>query len=909
DFLTKYDKQLKNARGAYYTPAAVVKFIVQAVDDILKNDFGIANGLADHSKVEHKEQTFHKVQILDPATGTGTFLAEVVRNIYQKFANNAGAWNDYVHQHLIPRLNGFEIMMSPYTMAHLKIETILQELSSPRPSDAHLHFGEGQGESRLQIYLTDSLENPKKNVNPIPFAQWLSNEATEAAKIKNNVPVMVILGNPPYSGESQNKGEWILRLMEDYKKEPAGGRLQEKNPKWLNDDYAKFIRFGQYFVEKNGEGVLAYINNHSFLDNPTFRGMRYNLLQTFDKIYIIDLHGNAKKKETAHDGGKDENVFDIQQGVSINIFVKTGKKKINSFSNIYYTDLYGKRAEKYNYLLENNLQTIRWKELELSAPNYFFVPKNFSLQQEYELGFKINELFDLNGVGICSKRDETVFKDSKSELINVLNDFKDLSEIEIKQKYKTEIKESRDKKTIFAKQNILKFGIDEKYLQQISYRPFEKKWTYFTNKSKGFLAYPVYEIMQHFVKGKNIGLVVGRQGQVVGQMIWNLVFVVDRISDLNLYYRGGGTVFPLYLYHEHFGQTEKVANLNAAIVSKFPSFGGVPEGRGGRYTGEQPPPAPSKGGEFRNSQNYMQLPYNPNLKTRARELRKAGILSEVLFWNRVKNKQFKGYDFDRQKIVGNYIVDFFCTNCNVVIEIDGSSHDDKQEYDAARDAFLQSVGLTVIHIPDIDIKKKLDDVMEILHGHAALQSFPVLSKGDGTTPSSGHPSKGGELEPEQIFDYIYAVLHSPVYREKYKEFLKIDFPRIPYPKNAEQFEKLVAFGEKLRHLHLMENITVPNNFANFPESGNNKIENSFTEKSNDYQNNKVWINDSQYFDNVPEIAWKFYIGGYQPAQKWLKDRKGRTLTYEEIEHYQKIIFVLNETDRFMKEIEISNFNF
>jgi len=334
DFLTKYDKNLKTARGAYYTPLAVVKFIVNAVDEILKSDFNITNGLADYSKISAPatvetgnypslQQEYHRVQILDPATGTGTFLAEVVRKIYKSFENNAGIWNDYVKQHLIPRLNGFEIMMSPYTMAHLKMEMILQELGSSTSLTDHAN----DNTDRLHIYLTDALENPKQHVDNIPFAQWLSNEANEAAKIKNDVPVMVVLGNPPYSGESQNKGEWIMKLMENYKKEPNSNvNLDERNPKWINDDYVKFIRFGQHFIEKNGEGILAFINPHGFLDNPTFRGMRWNLLKTFDKIYILDLHGNAKKKENAPDGSKDENVFDIMQGVSINIFVKKRKK-------------------------------------------------------------------------------------------------------------------------------------------------------------------------------------------------------------------------------------------------------------------------------------------------------------------------------------------------------------------------------------------------------------------------------------------------------------------------------------------------------------------------------------------------------------------------------------------------------
>jgi predicted helicase len=670
NFLTRYDKKLKNARGAYYTPLVVVKFIVNAVDDILKTDFNLAKGLADNSMVNINDKEYHKVQILDPATGTGTFLAEVVRNIYQKFVNNAGAWDDYVHQHLIPRLNGFEIMMSPYTMAHLKIETILQE------------FGHNaDNNQRLRIYLTNSLEEPKQNVQKLGLYKWLSDEAFEAQKIKNEMPIMIVLGNPPYSGKSQNKSKWILHLMKDYKKEPTGGRLQEKNSKWINDDYAKFIRFGQYFVEKNGEGVLAYINNHSFLDNPTFRGMRYNLLQTFDKIYIIDLHGNAKKKETAPDGSKDENVFDIQQGVSINIFVKTHNKKTCPFATIFYSNLYGKRQGKYNFLMENNLQSIQWTEFTPQAPQYFFVNKDFENREEYEKGFLITDLFLVSSMGITTAND------------NILVGFKP-----------------------FKENN-----------QKYNYRPFDIR---FINYDMGKIARNRYNVMQHFIKDDNLGLCLIKISRDYNFSI----FITNYITDKTLLSsKDNSSIFPLYLYQEHFGQTEKMTNLNEKIKSQI-----------------------------------------------------------------------------------------------------------------------------------------------------------------STTAT-----------PEQIFDYIYAILHSPSYREKYKEFLKIDFPRIPYPKSTEQFEKLAAFGEKLRHLHLMENITVPNNFANFPKSGNNKIENSFTEKSNNYQDNKVWINDSQYFDNVSEIAWEFYIGGYQPTQKWLKDRKGRALTYEDIEHYQKIIFILNETDRLMREIDLT----
>ena len=360
--------------------------------------------------------------------------------------------------------------------------------------------------------------------------------------------------------------------------------------------------------------------------------------------------------------------------------------------------------------------------------------------------------------------------------------------------------------------------------------------------------------------------------------------------------------FPLYLYPENNGQqiigqsTERTPNLNTEIVKqiadklgltfvpeKFPSSGGVAESRGGESTGFV---AESLG--RRNTKNYMDLPYNPNLKERAKELRQAGNLSEVLFWNQVKNKQFKGFDFDRQKIVGNYIVDFYCSNCNVVIEIDGSSHDDKQEYDAARDSFLESLGLTVIHIPVVDVMKKMNGVMKMLFNHPALE---------GTPPSEGN------FAPIDILDYIYAVLHSPTYREKYKEFLKIDFPKVPYPKDIDTFWQLVKLGGQIREIHLLESPTVEKYITQYPEDGNNVVvKPRFDSAQRDDNKGKVYINDTQYFDNVPQVAWDFYIGGYQPAQKWLKDRKERTLEFDDILHYQKIIVALTETDRIMNEI-------
>ncbi|MDG1278002.1 MAG: hypothetical protein P8O16_12030 [Algoriphagus sp.] len=363
-FLSTYDPKLRKARGVWYTPHPVVNFIIRAVDDILIDEFDLPMGLADTSKTTIKvpiathdkrfsggmrevDQEVHRVQFLDPATGTGTFVAEAIKHIYSKFKGQQGLWNSYVENHLLPRINGFELLMASYAMAHLKLDLLLKQTGYT-----------GTKGQRFRIYLTNSLEEYHKDTGTL-FANWLSAEANEANQIKRDAPVMIVAGNPPYSGESANKGEWIMNLMEDYKKEPGGKeKLKEQNSKFINDDYVKFIRYGQHFIEKNGSGILAFINPHGFLDNPTFRGMRWNLLKTFDKIYSIDLHGNSKKKETSPDGSKDENVFDIQQGVSINMLIKTGKKNTADLGNVYLFDLFGKRDEKYNFLSNTLLKEV-----------------------------------------------------------------------------------------------------------------------------------------------------------------------------------------------------------------------------------------------------------------------------------------------------------------------------------------------------------------------------------------------------------------------------------------------------------------------------------------------------------------------------------------------------------------------
>src|SRR5690606_6159379 len=432
-FLSEYDPKLRKARGVWYTPQPVVNFIVRAVDDVLKTEFGLSQGLADTSKTKIKvqaqetdkrfkdniktfEQEVHKVQILDPATGTGTFLAEVVKHIHKKFEGQQGIWTNYVEQHLLPRLNGFELLMASYAMAHLQMDLLLKETGFKPTSN-----------QRLRVYLTNSLEESHPDTGTL-FANWLSTEANEANYIKRDTPVMCIIGNPPYSGESANKGKWIMNLMEDYKKEPGGKeKLKERNPKWINDDYVKFIRFGQHFIDKNGEGILAFINPHGFLDNPTFRGMRWSLLKSFDKIYTIDLHGNSKKKETAPDGSVDQNVFDIMQGVSINIFIKHARSN-SVLSRQLHFDLYGKRALKYKFLNDNSIKSMPFIEVRPNSPMYFMVDKDLEVENEYALGFSLPDIFKVSSVGIVTARDAFTIHLDERNVINTIEKFLELDD-------------------------------------------------------------------------------------------------------------------------------------------------------------------------------------------------------------------------------------------------------------------------------------------------------------------------------------------------------------------------------------------------------------------------------------------------------------------------------------------------
>ena len=727
DFLREYDSKKKMDMGVFYTPRPVVDFIVRGVDELLKSEFGILKGLSDTEKISIEKKgldprtgkevkvnkEYHRVQILDIATGTGTFLNQTIEHIYKGFIGQEGRWQSYVTENLLPRLHGFELMMASYTIAHLKLGMTLHDTGA---TDIN---------QRLGVYLTNTLDASVDYANQntlFGLMDSIASEAKDASRIKSEYPIMCVIGNPPYSGISQNKNYTDNTA---YKVEPGGQQKLKEKKNWLDDDYVKFIRFAESLIEKNGEGIIGMITAHGYIDNPTFRGMRWHLRKTFDKIYIIDLHGNSRKKETAPDGSKDENVFDIMTGVSIIFGVRNSKNNTDKkLATVYKSDVYGVRKDKFSFIENTKISNIQW--IELPTDTDLWVLEGVG-KSEYTQGFSVAEMFSKNTTGIVTMGDSFIVDENKDALTRRVDEFlqNDISENDLKNKYG--LGKNYGKWIIDNKKKIEN---DHSKIVPLAYRPFDTRYTYFDNnlvwRTRGELA--------HNIAGKkNLCLVYVQRSPAV-----NPASYVFLSSDLvvNGYIRSDSvsidTMAPLYLYTN---QNEKVPNL------------------------------------------------------------------------------------------------------------------DKEIWD------------------------KINDVV----GQGGERSEPPTT-------------------PENILDYIYAVLHSPTYRETYKEFLKIDFPRVPYPESKEQFFKLAEIGEKLRGLHLMTDASVNDFITTFPNAGSDEVE-KIT-----YKDGNVYINAEQYFGNVPEIAWNFYIGGYQPAQKYLKDRKGRKLSNDEIEQYQRIVKVLVETDRIMKEI-------
>ena len=467
-FLATYDPELRERRGVYYTPEPVVGYIVRSVDELLKSHFKIKDGLADQETIKYRPPgekghfdldapECHRTLILDPAAGTGTFLYEVVETIRQRFrqGRRAGFWNEYVHDHLLPRLFGFELLMAPYAMAHLKLGMQLAAQDMPTPERELFAYGL-QTDDRLRVYLTNTLEQVEQHTQQAlgSLQRAIHNEAEKANRVKRDLPILVVLGNPPYSGISSNTGEWIGGLLKGAVPDGHGGTTSTasyyhidgkplgERKLWLQDDYVKFIRWSQWRLEQTGHGVLAFITNHGYLDNPTFRGMRWSLMQSFDEIYLLDLHGNAKKKEVTPDGEPDQNVFDIQQGVAIGIFVKTTSRDnkgagSNKPAKVYHADLWGRRDHKYDWLAERSVEQTEWEQVEPDEPFYLFKPFDKSEVGDYYDWPAINEVMPVNVTGIVTARDGFVIDHDKEALLDRIGDLRDesLSDQAIRAKY------------------------------------------------------------------------------------------------------------------------------------------------------------------------------------------------------------------------------------------------------------------------------------------------------------------------------------------------------------------------------------------------------------------------------------------------------------------------------------------
>ncbi len=810
-FLKEYDPEKRMKRGVFYTPRPVVSFIVRSVHEILRKEFGLEDGLADittwgemetvlspafRRNLEEEEppeggaQNFipkgvdHNtpfVQILDPATGTGTFLVEVINVIHKTMVdkwNKQGKndkeifqhWNEYVPRHLLPRLYGFELMMAPYSIAHMKIGLKLSETGYSFLSS-----------ERAKIYLTNTLEEPKDFSGYLEtMAPALAHEAEAANKVKKQTPITVVIGNPPYSGHSENNGDWIMQLLrgkdimngettENYF-EVDGKPLGERNPKWLNDDYVKFIRYAQRINEKAGMGVLSFISNNGYLENPTFRGMRQSLMPTYDKIYLLDLHGSAKKKEKHPDGSKDENVFDIEQGVGIGAFISLPNSETMQISH---KDLFGVRETandsngkigKYQWLAKNEIGTSEWTDFEPQLPFYLLIPQDAILADEFHKGWKATEMMPTNVLGFQTHRDHFAIDLNYDALKKRIKTFREseLSNEQIYQLYN--IKDNRDWQLTNAR-NAVRINDDwEDDLITCAYRPFDNRESCFSTVA---MDYPRRELIDHVARKENLCLGLGRQGIAVGEDIWALIYVSREPVDANMFRRGGINVFPLYLYPTQkdklFGVTTRTPNFSDEFIKEF---------------------------------------------------------SEKL---------------------------------NLRFEYDNGETEN----------------------PNI---------------------------------ASGNPDI---FTPEDVFHYAYAVFHSPTYRSRYAEFLKIDFPRLPLTHDRNLFRKLGKTGAELVALHLLEDVKTPEGW-NLHTDGSMLIENhdvaaGYPKKelfdTDDEGRGKVYINKTAYFKNVSEEVWNFHIGGYQVCHKWLKDRKGRTLSSEDIAHYGKITVSLNETIRLMNSID------
>jgi hypothetical protein len=715
-FLAEYDPQERERRGVYYTPEPVVSYIVRSLHHLLKRVFHLADGLADE-----------EVTLLDPAAGTMTFPAQACQEAVQEFERKygAGGREEFIRQHILQHYYAFELMMAPYAVGHLKISFFLEELGHRLEPD-----------ERFQFYLTNTLEMEELGQTRLPGMASLAHESRLAGEVKEHRPILVILGNPPYSGHSSNRGDWILGLIEDYKR-LDGKPLGEKNPKWLQDDYVKFLRFAQWKIDQAGKGIVGMITNHSYLDNPTFRGMRLSLMRTFDEIYLLDLHGNSLKREAAPDGGKDENVFDIRQGVAIAFLVKRGGGD-GGLAAVHHADLWGLRELKYGYLLDHDMGTTAWQEVHPRPEFYLFVPRDEAALERYDEFVPVTEVFPFGRVGMNTHRDRFVIDFDQEDLKRRIRMFTDLHLPDEVIRKAFNLKDTQDWKLPEKRKLIQQDHNWEERIIHCIYRPFDARWLFYHPQA---VDRGREELNVHFIHHENIGLVTTRQtkepfaalavGIVCGQH--KIVAKYD-----------GSYIFPLYLYADpsrrdlfsHLEPQERQPNLNPRVV-------------------------------------------------------------------------------------------------------------------------------------------------------AALTA-----------------AYGQEPTPEDILYYIYAALYAESYREKYAEFLKIDFPRIPFTGDWELFQALAALGKRLANLHLLRSEELDPPAARFQGQGDNRVARTqrqgFRYASRE---ERVYINETQYFAPLPLELWEYQVGGYQVLNKWLKDRRGRQLCLEEIKTYCRTATAVRHTIALQEEVD------
>ena len=719
-FLAQYDPEERERRGVYYTPEPVVSYIVRSLHKLLKSEFGKPDGLASEG-----------VTLLDPAAGTMTFVAraaqEAVREFERKYGS--GAREDFIRRHILQNFYAFELMMAPYAVGHLKMSFFLEELGHRLADDERVFF-----------YLTNTLDMEELAESRLPGFSSLAAESHLAGQVKKQKPILVILGNPPYSGHSSNRGPWIRSLIDGYK-QVDGKPLGEKNPKWLQDDYVKFLRFAQWKIEQTGRGVIGMITNHSYLDNPTFRGMRQSLMRSFDDIYVLDLHGNSLKRETCPDGSPDQNVFDIRQGVAITFFIKRGGKK-RCDAGVRHAQVWGTREQKYQWLGKHDVAKTEWHDLRPKSSFYLFVPRDEALEARYDGFISVPQVFPVNSVGIVTARDGLTIHWSADDVWRTVIVFSRMDPELARQGYELG-KDAKDWKIAWAQKDLLDSGPSREKVVPLLYRPFDIRHTYYTGKSSGFHCRPRPEVMRHMLR-ENLALITPRRVEHVGT--WQHALVCELISEhVSVSLKTIDYHFPLYIYPDsdrrdlfaHREPLERRPNLNPKVVEK----------------------------------------------------------------------------------------------------------------------------LTAAY--------------------------------------------GRERTPEQILHYIYAVLYAPTYREKYAEFLRGDFPRIPFAAEADMFMELAALGQRLTELHLLRSSELGQPGARFGGRGDGRVSKSRGDGFR-YEpvERRVYINKTQYFAPVPQEVWEYQVGGYQVCEKWLKDRKERCLDHKDIQTYCRIVTALKLTVEIHEELDV-----